>query len=120
MYVDIRTSPARLPQDVDREFRAFVRSLDPEIEIVTYRSQTGSAPEATFVEDLTNHIENSYRTVYQTDPIPLHWEQHSRWHDVIIYHEHGIPCVKCGPGPGPEGSDYTRRSLSPEELVQAA
>ena len=120
MYVDIRTSPARLPQDVDREFRAFVRGLDPEIEVVTYRSQTGSAPEASFVGDLTDHIENSYRTVYQTDSIPLHWEQHSRWHDVIIYHEHGIPCVKCGPGPGPEGSDYTRRSLSPEELVQAA
>ena len=120
MYVDVRTSPARSPLDVEKEFRTFVRGLDPEIDVVCYRSQTGTAPEASFVEDLSNHIETSYRAVYEKEPIPLHWEQHSRWHDVIIYHEHGIPCVKCGPGPGPEHSDITRRSLSPDELVKAA
>lgn len=122
LFVDIRVPPQRSPRDVEREFTQRIREFDPGVDVTAYRAQRGSAPsdDDAGITELADVAERCYREVYGSDPPDLHWEQHSRWHDTIIYHHHDIPAIKWGPGPGPEDSDYTRRSLSPDELVDAA
>lgn len=120
LYVDVRVPPNRTPEDVRKEVTREIRSVDETAETETYRSQKGYAPAYEEVGPLVEQVTDAYETVTDEAPPEPSTKQTSKWNDVNIYHEHGIPAVKIAPGPGPLDTQESRRSVTPDELTRAA
>lgn len=120
LYVDVRVPPNRTPEDVRKEVSKEIRGVDDTAEIESYRSQKGYAPDYEEVRPLVEQVTDSYESVAGEEPPHPSTKQNSKWNDVNIYHEHGIPAVKIAPGPGPLDTQESRRSVTPEELTRAA
>jgi acetylornithine deacetylase/succinyl-diaminopimelate desuccinylase-like protein len=120
LYVDVRVPPDRTPESVRKEAVDVISDVDATAEVEAYRSQKGQAPDYSEVAPLVESIESEYQAV-TGEPVPApSTKQNSKWNDVNIYNEHGIPAVKIAPGPGPLDTQVTRRSVTAEELTRAA
>lgn len=120
LYLDVRVPPNRTPEDVRKEVTDVIREHDETAEVDSYRSQKGYAPSYETMQPLVDAVRDAYESVAGETPPEVSTKQNSKWNDVNIYHEHGIPAVKIAPGPGPLDTQVSRRSVTPAELTRAA
>jgi mannonate dehydratase len=73
-----------------------------------------------YLRGVVDTVRDAYESVAGEAPPEVSTKQNSKWNDVNIYHEHGIPAVKIAPGPGPLDTQVSRRSVTPAELTRAA
>lgn len=115
IYIDVRLSPVQSPVDVQRELLAFLRSIEPDVELELFASRRGY--EAQGVEPLVDALENSHVRARGGDLVTAKPVITSMWRDLNLFAEAGIPCVMYGPGPTTGTGEM---SIRVDDLVTAA
>lgn len=116
IYIDVRLTPVQSPVDVKAELLAFLRSIEPSVELELYACRRGY--EAQGVEPLIARLEDAHGVVCGGALEPtVDAAITSMWRDINLFSEAGIPCVMYGPGPTTGTGEM---SILADDLVQAA
>jgi acetylornithine deacetylase/succinyl-diaminopimelate desuccinylase-like protein len=116
LYLDVRLTPVQSPVDVKAELLAFLRGIEPSVELELFAFRRGY--EAQGVAPLVAELGEAHAAVRggalepTTDPAIT-----SMWRDINLFSEAGIPCVMYGPGPTTGTGEM---SILADDLVQAA